>query len=263
VIEGSLARRPVRLVLALVALGVGLGVGCGGEPDPSAGAPQRGPRQAGAPVGAAPASPAGPAPVRPDRAAAELREATQTPRAWGAGTIEETEEIVDEAPGAPATPRDLGSELRAALGTPTDCLDVETAANLGGSLRVTVRAWVSVTGRVTRAEASGSAPESVRSCIADRAEALSLTAPVEGAPRAVSAELVFGVQAERPPPPPERPLLVLPRGAQSPGVTLPAVGAEGRPGGFVAPSTTLPALVEEGRPAGFVAPSSTLPAQVP
>lgn len=242
------------LTLALALPGCG-GGGEGADEGPARGGPVRG---VGSTASGAPQAPPH-GTVPPDREAAEARAATRTPQAWGAGALEVTETEGAGEEGA-ERPRDLGAELRAAIGTPSRCLDLDTARSLGGALRVSVRAYVSTTGRVTRAEVSGGAPEAVRACVAGIAESVSLAGPIEDAPRTVGTELVFDVRADAPPPPPELPAYELPPGASAPGITLPAQAPSDRIPGAVAPSSTLPAIGAEDRPPGFVPPSSTLPA---
>ncbi|NOY91050.1 MAG: hypothetical protein GXP55_07535, partial [Deltaproteobacteria bacterium] len=85
--------------------------------------------------------------------------------------------------------RDLGAELRAALGNPSGCIP-RGAANLPQHATLRVDAHVSVTGIVTRAYAStpGFPPE-MASCLARRAEGLHLRGPIPDAPRVVHASL--------------------------------------------------------------------------
>lgn len=195
---------------------------------------------------AAPATaPAAPAP----RPSWETRRSTPTarpasPRAEspaGAGEAAATAE--------PALPelqeRNLGDELRAAIGSPASCLDFEAARRAGDRLVVRVSAYVSVTGIITRAEAASSSLEpSALRCVEARVQSVRLQGPIEGAPMRISTVLEFDVSVTAPVSADDTPRArALPPGAAPPGTTLPAVGAEGRPEGSVAPSLTLPAVV--------------------
>ncbi|UJR79806.1 hypothetical protein [Sandaracinus amylolyticus] len=253
----------MRRAIAALVLGSTL-VACGGGDDGGESA-TRGP-QRGAGVtseSAVVTAPSEPAPRMPDREAAAIRERTRTPQAWGAGPLEVTETRTETTPGE-APERDLGAELRSAIGTPTQCFDVQTARAMTGTVRIPVRAYVMATGRITRAEVGGSAPEAVRACIAGLLEARAMRGPIEAAPRTVSTELVLELQADAAPTTvrSESPEVPLQPGAVAPGITLPARGGDAPAPGFVPPSSTLPAAGPEDRPPGFVPPSSTLPARV-
>lgn len=269
-IAGGAGMRGVAICcVAIVAItSNGSAAGCGGDDDePGSSSVQRGPGRRGG--GGDVVAPASPPAAPPDSRSRAVREATRTPQPWGAAPIQVTETVVEgggaaDEPQARAGERDLGRELQQALGAPAECLPPEIARSLAPQLRLAVRVWVTASGRVTRAEVSGSAPVAVRDCVDRRAEALSLRAPVPGAPRDVATELVVDIRpdgtaraAAGSAQPPER---RLPPGASAPGITLPAVGAQGRPQGSVTPDLTLPAVGAEGRPEGFVPPSSTLPA---
>lgn len=185
---------------------------------------------------------------------------TNDPRAPETVTETITETVEVPAPAA----RDLGEELRVALGAPDGCLDLETVAAAHGSMRIGVSTSVLPSGRILRATVTGLPAEAAR-CLESRALGVSLATPIDGAPRNVSTTLVFGSSVTRTPPPPAPPPppFRLQPGQEGPAETLPAIGATGRPSGFVAPSETLPAATDQGRPPGFVPPSSTLPALAP
>lgn len=245
------------LVLALLVLA------CGGEDDaPSTMTRGPGPLRGGTLVPAAPAPPAptGPAP----RVRADQRVAAPSPASagWVVDPIEQTDTVTETTAGRPAG-RDYGRELRTALGAPRECFPDALLSASTGPLRVPVRVVVTSGGRVTRAEAGGSLPEAVRECVRRHAEAVAIAAPVEGAPRTISAEVVIEIQRQPGEAAPPVAAPSAPSGAQAPAVTLPAVGAEGRPEGFVAPGSTLPAQAPAGRPEGFVPPDRTLPAIAP
>jgi hypothetical protein len=172
---------------------------------------------------------------------------------------------VEAAPEPAAPPRDLGEELRQAIGGIDGCLDAQTAAALGGSLSVGVRATALPSGRLQRASVSASSlPQAARDCIRDRVEAASMPTPIPGAPRSVSTTLRFEVSAsvtteQRRTLAPET--TQLPTGAHAPGRTLPALAPAGPAPGAVAPGRTLPAQAPSGPAPGAVAPGITLPAQ--
>ena len=248
---------------AVLALLVALATGCGGEDEaPSTVTRGPGPLRGGA---LAPAAPAPPAPTGPaPRTRADQRVAPPSPASagWLVDPIEQTETTTETTAGRPAE-RDYARELRTALGAPRECFPDALLAASTGTLRVPVRVVVTSGGRVTRAEAGGSLPDEVRECVRRHAEAVALAAPVEGAPRTISAEVVIEIQRQGGETAPPVAAPSAPSGAQPPAVTLPAVGAEGRPEGFVAPGTTLPAQGPAGRPEGFVPPDRTLPAIAP
>ncbi|AKF07592.1 hypothetical protein [Sandaracinus amylolyticus] len=255
----------MRRAIAALVLGTAL-VACGGDDDgESAPSVTRGPQRGGGVTteSAVAGGASEPARVMPDREAAAIRAQTRTPQAWGAGPQEVTETRTETTPGA--TPaRDLGAELRSAIGTPTQCFDAQTARAMSGTVRIPVRAYVTTTGRITRSEVGGSAPERVRACIVDSVEALAMRGPVEGAPREVSTEIVLDVRADSAPTavPSQAPEVPLQPGAVAPGITLPARGGDDPAPGFVPPSSTLPAVGPDEPAPGFVPPSSTLPARV-
>ena len=92
--------------------------------------------------------------------------------------------------------RDLGEELRLALGMPASCFDA--SMNLPDVLNFSVSAYVTVTGRVTRADVSGAdLNDKAASCIARRVEALRFRSPVEGAPKKVSKAFRFTTSPQR------------------------------------------------------------------
>jgi len=94
--------------------------------------------------------------------------------------------------------RDLSAELRTALGDPSSCIPAG-AANLPQHATLSVTAYVSITGMVTRATASAPGfPAQTATCMARRAESVHLRGPVPDAPRAVSASLELRAL---PPPP--------------------------------------------------------------
>ena len=198
---------------------------------------------------------------------------TGTPRvsaeervAWAGETPRELEPIVTTEttvtqPEAPPVERDLGDELREAMGDPSACVSLHEARSLGGTLRIRVSARVMSTGRITRAEVSASGlGERAHDCLQRRAEGLSLRAPVEGAPRAVDTTLTYEVTTREGETTTRYPDDYYGPGAVRPGVALPAIGARGRPEGSVEPSLTQPAIGAEGRPEGSVEPSLVLPA---
>lgn len=152
---------------------------------------------------------------------------------------------LEAEPEPAAPPRDLGDELRQAIGGIEGCLDAQTAAGLGGALSVSVSATALPSGRLQRASVSASAlPQAARDCIRGRVEAASLATPIDGAPRTVSTTLRFEVSAAVSTE--QRRTLApattrLPSGAQAPGVTLPALAPAGPAPGAVPPGITLPA----------------------
>jgi hypothetical protein len=250
---------PPRSALPSIAIAIAVSAllcGCGGGDDETPrGAPSRGP----AGVQAPPPTKAEPrAPLRAGGRPASTG-STWRPTPVPATARERTEDERDE-PGERPTLRDYGGELQAALGVPGDCIDRETARAAGSTLRIPVRVVVTESGRVTRAEVGGTLPEAARLCVQRRAEAVSMRAPIEGAPRSISTDIVLQATFGPDPQPAAEPEWRRPPGSQAPGITLPAVGAEGRPTGTVAPDRTLPAVGAEGRPEGWVPPSSTLPA---
>ena len=246
-----------RLTLALVVVLAGCG---GGEEAPST-ASARGPFGAPAPT-APPTTVTAHLPsqhrgfdtldhdsLSPSARAATSTAATST---GGGGAAAATE----------AEGRHLDRELAAAIGSPTSCLDLETARSLHGHLSVSVSATVMPTGNVTRATASGgSLPAAVLTCLQTRALGAHLAAPVEGAPRTVSTSISFDVETTADTTTTTTPVWHQPGAVQEPGTVLPAIGAEGRPTGALAPDSTLPAIGAQGRPEGSVGPDIVTPAR--
>lgn len=229
---------------------------CSGEPevDPSvprgvAGRPQ----MAAPPIAATPPAAHG---------ASERRGVPARAAPSPAAPIAESETLEEEQPGAPP-PRDYAAELRAALGTPRECLPDAVLASAGASLRIPVTIVVTANGRVTRAEVGGSVPEESRRCLRQRAENVVIAPPLTPAPRSISTVLVLEIARSESEPEPEAEWQPPPGRTQAPGITLPARAPSARAPGTLAPDRTLPALGAEDRPPGFVPPSSTLPAQVP
>lgn len=96
--------------------------------------------------------------------------------------------------------RDLGQELLAAIGSPTDCLRPRTGPDVPASISVALEAVVVESGMVTRAYARSSAlaPEE-NECVRKRLAGVSLRGPIEEAPRSVTATLEFKQKsAEKP-----------------------------------------------------------------
>ncbi len=252
--------RPSRIVWLVVALASAL-AGCGDDEPPTRADRGRGPFT-GVAVSTAPAP--------TDVPGARHRQDFDTldhdsiahahaPTAAG-GTPAPPPSLADTA----ATPeqRNLGGELATALGSPATCIDIATARTLHGRLTMQVTATVTPTGTVTRATASGaSLPEATLACMQARALTAHLAAPVPGAPRTISTSLSFDVTTTDDTTTRETPEWHQPGAVASPGVVLPAVGAQGRPVGAVTPDSTLPAVGAAGRPEGSVRPDIVTPAQ--
>jgi hypothetical protein len=86
--------------------------------------------------------------------------------------------------------RDLNAELLAAVGSPVDCLKPRTGENAPTSLRVQLDATVVETGLVTRAYAHSSQLDAEElQCMTKRVSSLRLSAPIDQAPRSLSATL--------------------------------------------------------------------------
>jgi hypothetical protein len=162
---------------------------------------------------------------------------------------------------ARATERDLGAELGAAIGSPTSCIDTETARTLHGHLAISVSANVTPTGSVTRATASGGLPPAALECIRTRALGAHIAPPIEGAPRTVTASLAFDVTTTDDVTTRVTPVWHQPGQIVEPGIVTPAIGAEGRPAGSVPPDITQPAVGAQGRPEGSVPPDIITPAR--
>ena len=165
-----------------------------------------------------------------------------------------TEEVIAMPGAAAAEPeRDLGAELVAAVEAAMP--ECASALAAGATAAVSVSAYVTSSGRISRAEALGGTDGSLLRCVRAKVEGASLAGPIAGAPREVRASLVLTGRAARD----ARPAaFVLPRGAQAPGVVLPAV-VDRLPSGNVPPGTALPAVVDA-VPSGNVPPGITLPA---
>lgn len=148
-----------------------------------------------------------------------------------------TEEVI-AMPAVPAaeSERDLGAELVVAVeAAMSECASALAA---GATATVSVSAYVTSAGRVSRAEALGGTDGSLLRCVRSKVESASLMGPIAGAPREVHASLVLTGRAAQN----EQPAaFVLPRGAQAPGVVLPAV-VDTAPSGNVPPGVVLPAV---------------------
>jgi hypothetical protein len=101
-----------------------------------------------------------------------------------------------EKPKAEAAPeekkpeRDLNAELLSAVGSPVDCLKPRSGDNAPTSLRVQIDATVVETGLVTRAYAHSSQLDAEElQCMTKRVSSLRLSAPIDQAPRSLSATL--------------------------------------------------------------------------
>ncbi len=101
-----------------------------------------------------------------------------------------------EAPAAreEAPQRDFEAELRAIAGAPASCGSLGPAT---APITIRLSATVTSQGVVTRGSASGNVPAEVEACLTRRIEHGRFRAPVEDAPRRVSAELRLEV-AEAP-----------------------------------------------------------------
>ncbi|MBO6934871.1 MAG: hypothetical protein JJ863_07845 [Deltaproteobacteria bacterium] len=102
-----------------------------------------------------------------------------------------------EAPAAPAAEgpeRDFAAELRSIAGAPASCGSLGPAT---GPITIRLSATVTSQGVVTRGSATGNVPAEIEACLTSRIEHGRFRAPVEGAPRRVSAELRLEV-AEAP-----------------------------------------------------------------
>jgi len=86
--------------------------------------------------------------------------------------------------------RDLNAELLAAVGSPVDCLKPRQGDSAPTALRIQIDATVVETGLVTRAyvHASDLDAEELQ-CMTKRVSALRLRAPIDQAPRSLSATL--------------------------------------------------------------------------
>lgn len=170
-------------------------------------------------------------------------------------------EAAVEAP-APAPERDLPGELSVAFGVPSGCLDADAVRANAPRLDLTVGAYVSTTGLVTRADvAGGTLSDEARACLVRHTEALRFAGPVPDAPRRVNARVTLALRPPPEAPADERPEWKLPAGARAPGLVLPARAGEGPAPGSVGASRTLPAQVGEGPAPGAVSPGLVLPAQ--
>jgi hypothetical protein len=241
-----------------------------GPPRPAAAAPGEGAATAGAP---------GPRPLRASSLEEELRARAEpgglagglagggaAGAGLGGGGAQTWVETYPVAGERPRDDRDLGAELRAALGSPEGCVRGETMTRLGGRLDVQVTATVGPSGRVSTASvgAPGLSAEE-RACLERRAGGVVLRGPVEGAPRRVSTTLAATYRATPPPPPRDvpPPPIPLPPGARPPSHALPAQVGDGPAPGSVAPRIVLPAQVGDGPAPGSVAPRIVLPARGP
>lgn len=95
-----------------------------------------------------------------------------------------TERVVVPAKAPPPRPRDYEGELRRLAGDPSGCGELGSREDV----RIGLSATVTENGVVTRAVVRG-VPAATAACLRQRLEAARFRAPVESAPRTVSADL--------------------------------------------------------------------------
>jgi len=106
-----------------------------------------------------------------------------------------TPSAMDEAtPEQEAPERDFEAELRRLAGDPASCGSLGPAT---APITIRLAATITSQGVVTRGSASGNVPSEVEACLTSRIEHGRFRAPVEDAPRRVSAEVRLEV-AEAP-----------------------------------------------------------------
>ena len=143
-------------------------------------------------------------------AAAATREATPPERRFlGPSQVRET---VENTAAAEAPERDLGAELRAAIGAPSACGSLGTQT---GRFQIQLSITVTENGVVVRGNARGPIPQGTLDCLTRRLQGVRLRAPIPGAPRVVTASLILEGTAGTP----ERIVEIAAEGAPStPGV---------------------------------------------
>jgi hypothetical protein len=135
-------------------------------------------------VDVAPAAPPSPRFADDDEGDARF-ESGDAPRPSAAMPAPASAPQADQPESAPE--RDFPAELRSKLGDPIACFS--NVAALPPRVRMTIEVVVSLSGRVTRAEvAAPGLLEADLECLKQRALALQLDHPVEGAPRRVRTE---------------------------------------------------------------------------
>lgn len=152
-----------------------LTIGCGEDREP----PPRGVRGVGS------AAPAPAAATEPPR----RRRQPLAPSVMEPAPAEMTAEMAPEAP-----ERDYAAELRRIAGDPQSCGELGPATS---DITIRLSATVTSQGVVTRGSASGPVPAAVQTCLKQRIERGRFRAPVEDAPRRVSAQIELEV-AEAP-----------------------------------------------------------------
>jgi hypothetical protein len=97
-------------------------------------------------------------------------------------------------PEAPAR-RDLEEELRGAYHLPHDCFTFARVSEMGESITLRVTVTVMPSGRVTEGSVRGSGlTDAETECLERAALDVRLRAPVDGAPRTVSASIEFAIE---------------------------------------------------------------------
>lgn len=141
------------------------------------------------------------APVAPATEQERAPEALPSP--FGDGQEQAEGAVAAAAPEAEKREeRDLSAELKAILGQPTSCLDLDKVATGGGNVTVRVIASVMPSGSINRASASAAGQDGAAlRCIEQRVLSGSLKGPIEGAPLAVTAESVIEAVKVAPPAP--------------------------------------------------------------
>jgi len=181
---------PVRvLVVAALAL---TSAACGDEPgDPAPQAAPRGPSNEDVGTAETPETPQPTArPPEPEPYKSPFEDDTPGPSAPAAEAEKKKEE----------EERDLGAELKSALGSPVGCLTPRPADQAPDRITIAISAQLVGSGRITRATASASQLEaSELDCVRRRVEAIRLRGPVDDAPRGVSTSVELELKTPQPP----------------------------------------------------------------
>ena len=182
---GERATRAVRVGgVALLALVVATSA-CDASESAPADPATRGPGSGTAPAAAAPAERGDPF-VRPEDDPRPRIGSVEPPATPAEAPPGEAAEAAPEAQRPPE--RDLSAELRTLAGDPSSCLS--GISDLPDEIAITVEATVTATGVITRSYARGGGiPEDAVECVRRRLDGARMRAPIENAPRSVTAIL--------------------------------------------------------------------------
>jgi hypothetical protein len=98
----------------------------------------------------------------------------------------------DQSPEQAKIERNYEAELRSLIGNPVECLEPRTSDQAPDAITVSLEAHITVNGVISRSSASSPLLTNIElSCIKKRIDVARFSAPVEDAPRTVTATIVL------------------------------------------------------------------------